>query len=159
MKFAADAMLGKLALWLRALGHDTTYEKDIEDDVLIRRSKDEGRLLLTRDTRMVRRLTPGEYLFIRDNAPIDQLRQAVSELGLSVDSDEALTRCLRCNTALTVVDKESVKGLVPDYTFERTSKFHRCPGCGRVYWPGTHEARMRERLNNIAGEGNDRTKL
>ncbi|MCI4626948.1 MAG: Mut7-C RNAse domain-containing protein [Candidatus Magnetoovum sp. WYHC-5] len=36
MKFAADAMLGRLTRWLRILGYDTFYERDINDSHLVR---------------------------------------------------------------------------------------------------------------------------
>jgi len=54
-RFIADCMLGKLARWLRVLGYDAAYERRISDDDLVRRARSEGRILLTRDTRLVRR--------------------------------------------------------------------------------------------------------
>src|SRR5512135_1355781 len=137
MKFAADAMLGKLAKWLRILGYDTTYDRAVEDEELVSNARASGRLILTRDTRLVRRLKPGEYLFIRDNAPIDQLRQAVDELGLELSGEGLLRLCTLCNARLVEAPKESVAGAVPEYTYERQKEFYRCPECGRVYWPGT----------------------
>jgi len=41
--FFADAMLGKLARWLRMLGYDTSYEKVISDETLIARVLPERR--------------------------------------------------------------------------------------------------------------------
>jgi hypothetical protein len=37
-RFAADDMLGRLARWLRALGHDTVHEPTITDAELVRRA-------------------------------------------------------------------------------------------------------------------------
>ena len=48
-RFIADAMLGRLARWLRTLGYDTAYDDRIADADLVRRSLTEGRHLLTRD--------------------------------------------------------------------------------------------------------------
>lgn len=48
-RFAADAMLGGLARWLRALGYDTAWASPVDDDALVRRAVDEGRVVLTRD--------------------------------------------------------------------------------------------------------------
>lgn len=41
-------------------------------------------------------------------------------------------------------------GLVPDHVFETTVTFSRCERCGRVYWCGSHPARMVERFRGLA---------
>jgi uncharacterized protein with PIN domain len=146
MKFAADAMLGKLAKWLRILGYDTSYKSDIEDESLLEAAAREGRFLLTRDTRLISRLRPGEYLFIRDNAPLDQLRQVFKELGLKADEGLIFSRCTLCNAPLADMDREDARVLVPEYVFMNAESFKNCPSCGRVYWPGTHIKRIRDRL-------------
>ena len=53
--FIADAMLGRLARWLRMLGYDTAYEKAISDQALIERALAEGRWVLTRDRYLAKR--------------------------------------------------------------------------------------------------------
>lgn len=55
LAFFADAMLGRLAHWLRILGYDTAYDKIISDEALIERTLREDRWLLTRDRRLVLR--------------------------------------------------------------------------------------------------------
>jgi uncharacterized protein len=148
-KFAADAMLGKLARWLRILGYDTTYKQDIADGELVRSALDEGRTILTRDTLLVKRLPPGSFLFIMDDAPAGQLRQAVHELGLAVEEARLLSRCVVCNGELYQADKESVRSIVPDYPLNASSRFDRCAGCGKVYWLGTHKTRILTRLQQL----------
>ena len=44
--FFADAMLGKLARWLRMLGYDTAYQRDITDSDLVSWGLREDRWLL-----------------------------------------------------------------------------------------------------------------
>jgi uncharacterized protein len=157
MKFFADAMLGKLARWLRILGYDTAYQSDIEDGELVQRARAEGRLILTRDTRLIAKLSTGEFLFINDNATIEQLRQTVDTLGLCVGGAGFLTRCVVCNAALVRTDRDAVRGAVPEYTFHATKSFLGCPGCGRTYWEGTHTGRIKARLD-AAGIGGRRLK-
>jgi len=48
-KFIADCHLGKLAKYLRLMGVDTLFFSHIEDDDLIHRANDEGRIIITRD--------------------------------------------------------------------------------------------------------------
>ena len=48
-RFVADSMLGSLARWLRMLGYDTAYRKDVADDELSRLASSEKRRILTRD--------------------------------------------------------------------------------------------------------------
>ena len=52
MSFACDAMLGGLARWLRAAGYDTSWHHGIEDRDLVRLAGEQGRTLLTSDTRI-----------------------------------------------------------------------------------------------------------
>ena len=49
MKLLADAMLGRLAKWLRILGYDTAYLADTDDFAVMRLARAEDRLVLTRD--------------------------------------------------------------------------------------------------------------
>jgi len=48
-RFIADAMLGKLAKWLRLAGLDVIYFNDIDDNILIDKALSEDRVILTRD--------------------------------------------------------------------------------------------------------------
>ena len=55
MKFLADSMLGKLARWLRMLGHDVTYNIQLNDNELLELAKKENRVLLTKDLELYKR--------------------------------------------------------------------------------------------------------
>ncbi len=55
VRFVLDAHLGRLAVYLRLLGFDTMYRNDIGDEELARISRDEGRILLTRDRGLLKR--------------------------------------------------------------------------------------------------------
>lgn len=156
MRFIADAMLGKLAKWLRILGYDTVYYSGGDDEGIVLVAAAEDRLILTRDTRLVKRLARDRHLFIRDNDSMAQLAQVVSELGLDAPGEGFLTRCTVCNGALDSVDKAEVRGLVPEYTFSDANVFLRCPSCGRLYWEGTHKVRILARLDAAGIKGGTR---
>lgn len=149
-KFFADAMLGTLARWMRTLGYDVLYESGIEDTELLLKAAEEGRIVLTRDTLLMkRRLAKGRAVFIESGDLGGQLRQVAAMFP--IDSDKLLTRCLRCNARLARVEKEAVKEKVPPYVFATQSEFSSCPACGRVYWGATHRARMLEELKRLLG--------
>ena len=75
MRFVADAMLGRLAKWLRFLGYDVLYLPDIHDAELIRIAREQDRCLLTRDTRLARRKGIPHCLLVFSNDPPGQLRE------------------------------------------------------------------------------------
>lgn len=68
MKFIADAMLGRLARWLRLLGFDTLYYPDISDSNLLKIARQQERFILTRDTHFPGFKNLKEYLLI--NCPV-----------------------------------------------------------------------------------------
>ncbi|MBI5642533.1 MAG: Mut7-C RNAse domain-containing protein [Deltaproteobacteria bacterium] len=147
-RFIADAMLGKLARWLRTLGCDVAYESDIEDRELLRRAIDEERVILTRDTLFIRRRAArGRSFFVEGDLIDDQLKQVSLKFGIGPGN--ILTRCLRCNMELREMDKEKVRGKVPQYVFETQERFSACERCGRVYWGGTHKERMIEAIEKM----------
>ncbi len=148
LRFMADEMLGKLAKWLRTIGYDTVYYTGGGDSALVQRALAEGRVILTKDSYLVKRKLARKTLFIRSNNPREQLKQVVEELGLDVQS-RLFTRCLMCNRELDDVKKESVQDKVPVYTYLTQDRFYQCPGCGRVYWPGTHRDNMLQVISDM----------
>ncbi len=72
----------------------------------------------------------------------------MEELGLDIKS-RLFTRCLMCNSELVPVDKKAIKDRVPIYTHLTQDRFYECPGCGRVYWPGTHKDSMLEFISSL----------
>jgi len=150
-KFIADAMLGRLARWLRVMGCDTAYCREIDDADLVARAEREGRLILTRDTLLLRRRKArGNSFFVEGDHFRDQLRQVVRAFGIDPE-ERFLSRCLECNVPLEEAGGERVASLVPPYVRATRERFRGCPSCGRMYWGGTHRERMVEELREILG--------
>jgi len=145
-KFAADEMLGSLSRWLRIMGYDTTYEKDMEDADILRLANAEERILLTRDRDLVRR-TKGRGLYIESDDLSEQLRQVFDAFDLRLD--ETLTRCTVCNGDLEVVQPSEVKDRVPVGALENNNEFYRCTKCGKIYWKGSHWDNILDRLGAL----------
>lgn len=151
LAFFADAMLGRLARWLRILGYDTAYEKVISDEALIARILAEHRWLLTRDSYLVQRkvLRDRRTLIVSDHLQ-DQLRQLRSELHIKFDlSDRTASRCAACNNTLKAIPHEKATLTVPASVASLHPQFVQCPNCGRIYWPGTHWTQMLTRLQEL----------
>ena len=148
VRFLADSNVGRLARWLRALGYDAAYEPGLDDRRLAARALAEERVLLTRDADLMQRrvIAQGRLraVLLRSDAVADQLRQVVDELHLG--PDRALSRCLECNVELEPRPRAAVLERLPPHVRATQSRFSECPRCSRVYWPGTHWQRMRERL-------------
>lgn len=147
-KFFVDSMLGKLARWLRTLGCDVEYERHIEDDALIERALREDRIVLTRDTLLIRRRRlKGRAFFIESGLAGAQLKAVADRFKLSAAG--FLTRCLRCNALLERIEKDAVKVRVPPYVYQTHNEFSVCPECERIYWAGTHRERMSREIEGM----------
>jgi hypothetical protein len=143
VRFAADAMLARLARWLRVLGFDTLHDPALHDHELVRICGAQGRTLLTRDRHLLRELRPAAAIEIRHDAPLDQLRQVVTTLSLPAPA-ELFLRCTVCNAPLTdPLPRAQAEALVPEGVRDLPGPVRQCPGCARLYWQGSHTRRMR----------------
>jgi len=151
-KFIADNNVGKLAKWLRMMGYDTLLFDGSDDARMIAIALAEGRVILTRDTQIMKRgvITKGRLKAIlpQSDEPELQMHQVIDNLNLDCRF-KPFSICLECNQPLTEKSKEQVKGLVPPYVFKTQNQYMECPRCHRIYWRGTHWQRMREKLSKF----------
>ena len=139
-------MLGTLATWLRVLGYDAAYYPRLGDNEAVRLARAEGRILLTRDTGLLRRKGL-QCLFIESESLDDQIAQVVHVFGLRTENP--FSRCPLCNTVLEEVLKSEAWGQVPPFVFQTQEQFRLCPECNRFFWRGTHWQRMLERVQKL----------
>jgi uncharacterized protein len=147
-RFLADRMVGKLARWLRLLGYDTAYLPQLSPEGVMREARRQGRIILTRDTRIRRRKDAPSFVFLDDDRFRDQLKQVVRTLQLD-PVRWLLSRCAACNEALHIVEKDQVQDRVPAYVWQTQSEFRACPDCRRVYWGATHKEHMLAELRRL----------
>ena len=151
-KFIVDCNVGKLAKWLRLMGYDTRFFNGTDDSQLVATALAEGRVILSRDTRIMERrlITSGKLraILIRSDNPELQIRQVIDALDLNSQL-RPFTICLECNQPLAERDKGEVKELVPPYVYQTQSQFMQCPTCHRIYWRGTHWQAMARRLEKF----------
>jgi uncharacterized protein with PIN domain len=148
MKFLADCMLGKLARWLRILGHDVAYDNQINDDALLFKAIDENRILLTRDRPLYARAGAVKVVHIDHDDLDSQIAQLVSDIDLDLYRP-TFTRCLHCNVLINEVSPDEARASVPPFVLRSQSRIYHCPSCDRYYWPGSHFKRMNDRLSRI----------
>lgn len=142
----ADAMLGKLARWLRVIGFDTRYMQG-EDAAIAHCARAERRVLLTRDHELAQRQGL-QTILVRAEMLEAQLSEVIAVLG--IPSPEVSARCMHCNVPLVTIPKKDARERVPAYVLRTHEAFQQCRKCGRIYWKGTHWQGIAKRIDRVA---------
>jgi hypothetical protein len=148
-RFVLDGHLGRLASHLRMLGLDCLYHNGYEDDELMHISVNEDRILLTRDRLLLMHKVITQGYLLRSLDSTEQLYEVVRRYGL-VKWVRPFERCMNCNHPLEPVRKESVLEKLEPLTKKYYDDFKLCPGCGKVYWKGSHYERMLELIEQVS---------
>ncbi len=148
VRFVLDGHLGRLAAYLRMLGFDTWWNNRADDAVLAQISKEEQRLLLTRDQGLLKRSAVTHGYWVRATAPREQLREVIERLDLQ-RSIKPFTRCLSCNGLLQPAPLAEVQAAVPENAAHTYRDFWRCAACGKIYWQGSHYRRMATLIQEV----------
>ncbi len=151
MKFIVDSNAGKLVKWLRIMGYDTIFFDVGEDSEMVTVALAQDRILLTRDTEVMKRrvVVNGRLkaVLLRSDDPEDQMHQVMETLKL--DESRAFTLCLEDNQPLEPRKVDEVKDRVPPYVLQTQADYMECPVYHRVYWKGTHWQAMNETLKRF----------
>jgi len=146
-RFILDGHLGRLAARMRMLGLDCLYRNDAGDPELASTAVAEGRILVTRDRRLLmRKIITAGYL-VRNLVPREQVREVVARYRLRTWI-KPFQRCIRCNHLLEPVRKADILDRLEPLTQRYFEEFRMCRGCGQIYWKGSHYEKM---MSLIAG--------
>lgn len=154
--FILDVHLGKLARMLRLLGFDTEYRNDYHDSEIIKRSLTENRIIITRDRRLLHAKVITHGYCIRSENPKEQLREVLHRFDLYTQI-KPFQRCMMCNARVEKVEKSKILDRLEPKTVLYYDEFYICPGCKRIYWKGSHHAKLNERFKEIANGAKPQT--
>lgn len=145
MKFICDAMLGKLAKYLRMLGLNAEYTKNIQ---VLQQYKDlpYPPYFLTR---ALKTIPYDRIIFVKSDRVKEQLREIKEIIRPYIDPGKVMNRCIMCNMELVDVEKNNIEQKIPEFVFHQYAQFRGCPCCGKIYWEGSHTAGMSQLVKEI----------
>jgi uncharacterized protein with PIN domain len=149
-RFIADVHMKTLVRKLRMLGFDTLYDPNWLDEDLARVSKTEARILLSRDRQLLMRNAVTRGIYVRNTDPDEQILEVITRFDL-LGRCSPLSRCIPCNGRIERLESNStpVKANENSRFHPDVDTFYRCKECGKIYWEGSHVARMREAIERI----------
>lgn len=147
LKFVCDVNVGKLAVLMRMIGADAWMENEWDDACIAAAAQKFGRVVLSKDSGLLKRKQIEFGRLVRSEDPDRQLKEVVDFFGIR--PGPFFTRCLRCNSRLVPVEKSRIEHRLLPKTRKYFHEFFLCPGCGRIYWSGSHMDKMRDRLRAV----------
>ncbi len=141
-------MLGDLARWLRLLGYDTLYYRNVPDPRIVKEALEDGRIIVTRDRGLaiLARKRGARVVLLRGESLEEMLAELHVKAGVALYAEPSRSRCPLCNAPLRHVPKHEVKDRVPPEVYVRYDDFWVCTRCGQVYWRGSHWRKIEETL-------------
>jgi uncharacterized protein len=146
LRFSLDSSLGRLARYLRLLGHDAAWERGDSLERALSRARAEGRALITRSREMSKldlAWPQAGGLVITSSDRIVQIAEIGKQWPVFSQA-EPFSRCAECNEPLHPITLAEVRGRVPPYVASIQPAFRTCPLCTRIFWNGTHTERILE---------------
>jgi uncharacterized protein with PIN domain len=147
-RFIVDVNLGKLARHLRLLGFDSLWRNDLQDAEIARTSREQDRIILTRDRRLLFRREIRRGYWVRAGEPDRQVPEVLNRLDLW-SAIHPFRRCILCNGLIQVVAKERVRDKLEPLTRQHYDRFYLCPECGQIYWKGSHYDKLMKKMDKF----------
>lgn len=148
-KFLCDVMVEGLAKHLRCVGIDAAVPnlKKPDSRDLVEQAYKEKRVLLTRDTKLLRHdyLISNQIYRVKSLLKNDQLVEVIQTFQLEISENQLMSRCTKCNGKFiqkplsTEEAIDAAKGfqVIPNCLFDRNLEFWQCMDCNQLYWEGT----------------------
>ncbi|WP_300463849.1 Mut7-C RNAse domain-containing protein [Desulfobacula sp.] len=147
-RFIADVNVIRLGRLLILLGFDVHYSSSCLDHEIADIAEAEHRIILTRDTDLLKRKKIDFARRIMADLPYEQLVETVCFFGLE-PMIHFFSRCTACNVPLVTVAKSEVMPLLEPKTKLYFNTFFRCPQCKNVFWRGSHYDSIRKRMSSL----------
>ena len=155
--FWCDSGLGGLARWLRAAGYDARWHPRIADEELLLEARKLAATILTTDSLLMERkllrdgVIPAYWL-----PPTLSIAEALALVFREFGLTQGEPRCMSCGGELRRVEKEALRERIPPKTYRWLDEYFVCARCDRLFWRGTHWARINAQLERIAAQGKTR---
>ena len=148
IKFIADVNVIRLGRLLILLGFDVIYSPSYSDQEIADIAETQSRIVLTRDTDLLKRNKIVFAKRIRANLPYDQVIETINFFGLA-NLISFFSRCTACNIKLMTVSKKDVMHLLEPKTKRYFHTFFQCPRCKSVYWRGSHYDNILKKISSL----------
>ncbi len=148
IRFIADVNVIRLGRLLILLGFDVEYSSEYSDSEIADIAQAENRIVLTRDTELLKRKKVVYARRVKSDLPYDQLVEVVSFFGLK-DAVSFFSRCTGCNVVLEPVEKGKILDLLEPKTKKYFNTFFRCPHCLKVFWKGSHFDNIKDKMSRL----------
>ena len=110
-KFLCDAMLARLARYLRAAGYDTALaDNAVADRVVVRQAVEEGRWLITADRKIIEHKAARGRVVMLPHGSLDAQAEVLGKHFAMDWTGRAFSRCLLDNALLVASERSSPAG-------------------------------------------------
>jgi uncharacterized protein with PIN domain len=150
-KFIADIHLGDIVKYMRALGFDVCFDPSLSTRKIIEIAKKKSRIILTKSRQLLKFKEVTHAIFIRQGTTAEQIKRILDYLDIK-DNIKPFSRCLRCNSIVKNISKDSIEDRIPPKTKASCDQYTYCKFCDKIYWKGTHFIKMNKTIDHILSD-------